>query len=166
MDPSLESALTKLAPRITSLSRQRLRLELASLLSYGAAAPSLRLLWRHGMLAWLLPWHDRWLRQQGAAAGGPAGTSAAASSASGGGGAITSSGGGGGGLLWVLMEQQDRLTSISKPAPGEVWLALLAVPHLVQQLELVARKVGGNGAGWEGAGACRGLGLRGWLWGL
>lgn len=55
-------AMTALATRVAALPHGRLQMELAAQLGYGAAASSVRQLWRFGMLDLLLPHHALYLK--------------------------------------------------------------------------------------------------------
>ena len=60
-DPELLTATQQLKGLIQSLAPGRLVSELHALMAYGAAAPSVQLLWRLGLLGPLLPVHARHL---------------------------------------------------------------------------------------------------------
>ena len=55
VQPETASALTSLNLLISQLSSSRLSMEVNAMFSYGSAAPSLRLLWRHGLVQILFP---------------------------------------------------------------------------------------------------------------
>ncbi|KAK3005925.1 hypothetical protein RJ639_017798, partial [Escallonia herrerae] len=59
-----ERAIHEFSPSLLSLSKSRIMMELNSMLSYGAAEPSLCLLQRFNLLEILLPFHAAYLAQQ------------------------------------------------------------------------------------------------------
>ncbi|XP_057491907.1 uncharacterized protein LOC130777523 [Actinidia eriantha] len=100
-----ETAIHKLSLSITSLTKSRLMLELNYMLSYGAASPSLCLLWRFNLLDILLPFQATYLAQQAR------GQSCPPSSL----------------MLMRLFSNLDKLVTCDKPSDCSLWVTLLAV---------------------------------------
>jgi hypothetical protein len=103
IEPLTAAAMAAAAPAAAALPPGRLRMELDALLAYGAAAPSLLLLERLGLLAHLLPQH-----------------------------AALVAGGGGGGLegspLMAVLRALDARAAPGRRAPPEAVAALLVAP--------------------------------------
>ncbi|KAL6959837.1 hypothetical protein U1Q18_039988 [Sarracenia purpurea var. burkii] len=98
-----EIAIRKLSLSITSLAKSRIMLELNYMLSYGAAEPSLCLLWRFNLLDILLPFHAAYLTQQ-------ARNQSSKSSV----------------MLMKLFINLDKLVSCDQPSDCSLWIGLLA----------------------------------------
>ncbi|KAA8532059.1 hypothetical protein F0562_006799 [Nyssa sinensis] len=101
-----ETAIRKLSPSIMQLAKCRIMLELNYMLSYGAAGPSLCLLWRYNLLDILLPFQAAFLSQQ------------------------TSRQSGGSSVMFMkLFFNLDKLVSCDRPSDCSLWVGLLAL-HL------------------------------------
>lgn len=65
LDGATAAAMEEQAAAIGQLPPGRLQMELGSLLAHGAAAPSLALMWRLGLLDMLLPQQALYLKASG-----------------------------------------------------------------------------------------------------
>ncbi|KAI8466249.1 MAG: hypothetical protein J3K34DRAFT_472739 [Monoraphidium minutum] len=131
VEASTEAAMRAAAGGVAALPAARLRLEADCLLAYGAAAPSVLLLRRLGLLRVLLPRHVALLDGCGWAGGsGSSGSGTGVDSGS-------SSGGGGGvedGALLRALRELDARASTARRAPPEVVAALLVAPLAQERL--------------------------------
>ncbi|KAL3723638.1 hypothetical protein ACJRO7_035757 [Eucalyptus globulus] len=99
----IEIAIGSLSSSIAGLNKHRLMLEINSILSYGAAEPSLCLLQRLRLLEIILPFHAAYLDQQNR------GHSAQSSL-----------------MLMRLFFNMDKLVSCNQPSDCTLWIGLLA----------------------------------------
>ncbi|KAI3415162.1 uncharacterized protein J3R85_015484 [Psidium guajava] len=99
----IEIAIGSLSSSITCLNKDRLMLEVNSMLSYGAAEPSLCLLQRLRLLEIILPFHAAYLDQQNK------GYTAQSSL-----------------MLMRLLYNLDKVVSCNQPSDCTLWIGLLA----------------------------------------
>uniref|UniRef100_A0A0D9Z1N4 Poly A polymerase head domain-containing protein n=1 Tax=Oryza glumipatula TaxID=40148 RepID=A0A0D9Z1N4_9ORYZ len=127
------AAIRELSLSITDIDKARLMMELNYLLSYGAAASSLRLLRKYGLLDFLLPFQAAYMSDQMKDKSNDTDL-----------------------MLMKLLANLDKLLSADRPCPSCLWLALLTFhsalvnsPHDAQVIRAFAALV--YFGSWEGA---------------
>lgn len=97
------NAIRDFSSSINNIDKARLMMEMNYIMSYGAAAPSVRLLRKYGLLDILLPFQSAYLSEQ--MKGGSSDRHL---------------------MLMKLLSNLDRLLSADRPCHSSLWLALLA----------------------------------------
>ncbi|EEC74451.1 hypothetical protein OsI_09859 [Oryza sativa Indica Group] len=127
------AAIRELSLSITDIDKARLMMELNYLLSYGAAASSLRLLRKYGLLDFLLPFQAAYMSDQMKDKSNDTDL-----------------------MLMKLLANLDKLLSADRPCPSCLWLALLTFhsalvnsPHDAQVIRAFAALM--YFGSWEGA---------------
>ncbi|KAJ1403864.1 tRNA nucleotidyltransferase/pol [Sesbania bispinosa] len=98
-----EAAIWTYASLVKDLNKQKIMIELNYMLSYGAAEPSLRLLWKFKLLEFLLPVHAAYLDEQATKEDAQAST-----------------------MLMKLFFHLDNLVGCDRPSDCSLWVGLLA----------------------------------------
>ncbi|XP_004287737.1 PREDICTED: uncharacterized protein LOC101302293 isoform X2 [Fragaria vesca subsp. vesca] len=99
-----ETAIHKCSSSILTLTTSRIMMEMNYMLSYGAAEPSLCLLWRFNLLKLLLPIHAAYLDQQSIRKFPQNST-----------------------MLMKLFSNLDKVVTVDRPSDCSLWVALLVV---------------------------------------
>ncbi|CAJ2646731.1 unnamed protein product [Trifolium pratense] len=98
-----EDAIWTCSSLVKDLNKDRVMIELNYMLSYGAAEPSLRLLWKFKLLQFLLPVHAAYLDEQATKEDGQASN-----------------------MLMKLFFHLDNLVGCDRPSDCTLWIGLLA----------------------------------------
>ncbi|XP_024394375.1 uncharacterized protein [Physcomitrium patens] len=100
---STANAIRQLKSSILTLNKTRLQLEVNTMMAYGSSERSVRLLWRYGVLEYLLPFQARYfsntnLKRQARRSD----------------------------ILLKLLANLDKVTAPNRPCHGGLWVAILA----------------------------------------
>ncbi|XP_068468670.1 uncharacterized protein [Phaseolus vulgaris] len=99
----IEAAIWTYSSLVKTLDKSRIMIELKYMLSYGAAEPSLRLLWKFKLLEFLLPVHAAYLDEQAIEEDAQASN-----------------------MLLKLFFHLDKLVACDRPCDCTLWIGLLA----------------------------------------
>lgn len=127
IDSPTAAAMARLAPLTAALPHGRLQMELAAVMAAGAAAPSVRLLWRFGLLDTMVPLLAALL----AAERVPREPTAAAAAAGAAPGAA---------LMYEVLEAMDAQAGVGRPLDSAVWVTALAAPLVAAECRRAAKR--------------------------